>query len=809
MKGFLNFRMGKVYSYLIPSLLVVLIIFLTTAPIFAQETVKRPKPNYELANKFNNIRSYVYDTSVRPNWIEETDMFWYTYRNSNGRFYYLVDPVKKTKTEVFDRGKFAAAMSERFHKPIDPTQLDSYNFKFVNDMKAVEFIMMDSVKFQYDLVANKLDSIGIADADDRRGGGGQRGGRGGGGRGGGGSNFKNFSPDSTMFAYSKNYNLYVMGADSMEVQLTFDGVEDYSFGGDTSLTRKTRASVSWSEDSKRFYVQRRDSRNLGKLYLVNEVKAAPDGSPLTYARPELVEYNYTMPGDENVSQTEMFIFTKDTKEFKPVPIEKWKDQRLSSVRWGKNSNEIYFQRKDRTQDRHDVNIYYADTNEVKTLIYEYIENSYVETKGISYLEDFSEYIWWSERTGWGHFYLYDYDGTLKNPITSGAFLATGIAEIDTTARVLYFNGVGREPGENPYYSHLYRVNFDGTGLTLLNPGDASHSASLSPSNKFFVDSYSRVDMAPVSELRDNQGNLVMKLEEYDMSGLNEIGWQFPEKFKVKSADGVYDIYGVMWKPVDFDPEMKYPIIAHVYPGPQTESVPATFSATNRNNTLAQLGFIVIAIGNRGGSPDRSKAYHNYGYGNLRDYGLADKKAGIEQLASRYSFIDIEKVGIYGHSGGGFMSTAALVVPPYNEFFHVAVSSSGNHDNNMYNQNWSEKHHGVKEVTSSGREEQTTQGRAGRAGRGGQQTGQRGRGGQQTQGQRGRGGQQEEEAEDEIRFEITVPANHEMAENLKGHLLLVHGTMDNNVHPGNTIRMADALIKANKRFDLMMMPGQAH
>lgn len=779
--GFRNRRSGMSVQI---SVIAGLVLLLFVTPLFAQQEVEKLKPNYELANKFTsqNLRQYTYDTSVRPNWIEDSDMFWYTYRNSTGRNYNLVDPVDKTKKPVFDNAEFAAALSARFYKPYDPTQLPSLTIKFVKDMQAIEFAI-DSVRYEYDLTTGKLDSVGIVER--RRGRAAAPPTRGRGERGAVSREWRNFSPDSTIFAYSKNYNLYVMGADSIEHQLTFDGEEYYSFGGDTSKTRKVRASVTWSEDSKRFFMRRSDSRKVLELYLVNEVAPAPEGSPLTYARPQLRTYKYAMPGDEFVTQYELFVYDVSSRNFMPVPIEKWKDQRLSGYRWGENSNDLYFQRKDRTQDRHEVCLYNVDTGEAKVFISEYIQDSYVETQGIRYLNDYSESIWWSERDGWGHYYLFDGDGNLKNQITSGAFRAGSITRIDTTGRVLYFNANGREPGENPYYNHFYRVNFDGTGLKLLNPGNASHSVSMSPSDEYFIDNYSRIDMATKSDLRDNMGNLLMNLEETDVSRLKEIGWDFPEAFKVKSADGVWDVYGVMFKPFDFDPNKKYPIIAHVYPGPQTESITFTFSPTNRDMTLAQLGFIVIHIGNRGGSPQRSKAYHNYGFGNLRDYGLADKKAGIEQLAARYPFIDIERVGIYGHSGGGFMSTAAMVVPPYNDFFKVAVSSSGNHDNNMYNANWSEKHHGIKEV-----EETETE-------RGSQRTG------------RTRGDSAQEEEEDEITFEITVPANHEMAENLKGRLLLVHGTMDNNVHPGNTIRMADALIKANKRFDLMMMPGRAH
>jgi dipeptidyl aminopeptidase/acylaminoacyl peptidase len=307
----------------------------------------------------------------------------------------------------------------------------------------------------------------------------------------------------------------------------------------------------------------------------------------------------------------------------------------------------------------------------------------------------------------------------------------------------------------------------------------------------------------------------MELETMDVSRLTEMGWKAPETFMVKAADGMTDIYGVMWKPFDFNPMKKYPIIANVYPGPQTESVTTTFSPTAGNQRLAQLGFIVIQIGNRGGSPRRSNAYHSYGYNNLRDYGLADKKAGIEQLAARNAWIDVDRVGIFGHSGGGFMTAAAMMLPPYNEFFKVGVSSAGNHDNNIYNQNWSEQHHGLKEVrvpvggTTGAATGAAGVGRAGSATGGGDPE-------QQGTTQGASNGQAlaasaagKAEPAFITKFEIKVPTNTELAPNLVGKLLLVHGDMDNNVHPGNTMRLVNALIKANKRFDLMIMPGKAH
>jgi dipeptidyl aminopeptidase/acylaminoacyl peptidase len=438
------------------------------------------------------------------------------------------------------------------------------------------------------------------------------------------------------------------------------------------------------------------------------------------------------------------------------------------------------------------------TGNITPILTESTENAFLERQGTRYVKAGGDFIWWSERTGWGHLYLYDHNGNLKRTITSGDWRVENVMEVDSVRRTVWFAAVGREPGENVYYRHLYRTNLDGTGgITLLDAGEAEHNSQLSPSNRFIVDNHSRIDMPPASVLRNETGSVIVELETVDVAPLQKMGWQPPEQFIVKAEDGVTDIYGNMWKPFDFDSTKSYPIIAHVYPGPQTESVNLTFNAGGTQQQLAQLGFVVIQIGNRGGNPKRSNAYHSYGYYNLRDYGLADKKAGIEQLAARHPWIDATRVGIYGHSGGGFMTAAALLLPPYNDFFTVGVSSAGNHDNNVYNQNWSEQHHGLREVSADTTRRRTTTT---------EQNGQRGARGANNDGD---ADTQAQNQEGETRFDIHIPANHELAENLKGKLLLVHGDMDNNVHPAGTVRLVNALIKANKRFDFMVMPGKAH
>ena len=311
------------------------------------------------------------------------------------------------------------------------------------------------------------------------------------------------------------------------------------------------------------------------------------------------------------------------------------------------------------------------------------------------LEEGKELIWWSERNGWGQLYLYDGNtGALKNKITnSGHFITGRMAQIDTVGRKVYFQAFGREDNIDPYYSLMYKANFDGSGFRPISVENGNHAIRMSESSKYYVDNNGAPDVVPTSVLKDNNGNVIQALEETDMTLLNHAGWKMPERFKTKADDGITDLYGVMFKPFDFDPTKKYPVISYVYPGPQTESFSNNFSITGGyQSAMAQLGFIVVSMGHRGGSPMRSKYYHTYGYENLRDYALADDKRSLEQLAERHEWIDLDHIGIFGHSGGGFMSTAALL--SYPDFYKAAASSAGNHDNNIYNKWWSETHNGV-------------------------------------------------------------------------------------------------------------------
>ncbi|HET9057552.1 MAG TPA: DPP IV N-terminal domain-containing protein [Chitinophagaceae bacterium] len=773
-----------------------LLAVLSTIFSIAQQQ-KTEKANYALAARFNpdKVNKMLFSTSVDPHWLKLSDRFWYVFETRDGKYWYIADAAKMIKKPLFDNAKLATEITKIVRDPFDAQHLPIEKLKFVKDENSIQFEIKSSIEveikdatakkgtepkkekkifyFEYDLNTNVLTELKDFQKPKER------------------LSWASFSPDQRYIIFSRTYNLYWMDSvnyhkaqtneeDStiVEHQLTTDGVENYSYGNEPNQTnvekeknknKRKPASILWSPDGKYFTLNRSDDRLVKDLWVINSV-AEP--------RPTLETYKYQMPGEKESSKEELYLFDFENKTHKIIRLNAFKDQNISvwsappmqkqrddenrASIWQGTNEKFYLTRTSRDLKRIDVCVVNVKSDSAVSIIEERM-NTYIDTRRIELLNGGKELIHWSERDGWGHFYLYDENGKLKNQITTGPWHCESIEGIDEKNRVLYFTANGKEAGEDPYYTHLYRINFDGTGLKLLNAGNYNHTTSLDDNNHFFVNNYSRVNTVPKSALQDNTGKTILELESTDMSGLFEAGYKFPEPFKVKAADGITDLYGVMYKPFDFDSTKKYPIIEFVYPGPHSESVNKSYTKNmDRVDRLAQLGFIVITVGNRGGHPSRSKWYHNYGYGNLRDYGLADKKAAIEQLAYRYSFIDINRVGIYGHSGGGFMSTAAMLVYP--DFFKVAVSSAGNHENNIYNRWWSEKHHGVKEVVND---------------------------------------------KGDTSFVYSIEKNPQLAKNLKGRLMLIHGDIDNNVHPANTLRMANALIKANKRFELVVLPGQRH
>ncbi len=770
---------------------------------FAQEKSTLAKPNYQLAAKYSPSRlsTMIYSTEVNPNWINFGDKFWYEYRTSAGKKWYLVEPASRRKQELFDGSEMAAKITSIVRNPFDAQHLDIRNLRFMEkDENLIRFEVQstkDTVKskeeikkltnksdtikkklfyFEYNINSKNLKEISDTTKEKNR------------------VFWANFNPDTTKVFYAKNFNLYWMDyanylkaqkdeKDStiVEHQITTDGVQYYAWGGDeysvTSGDKKSEDEekkkrkpvwINWSPDGRYFALTRKDNREYNALWVINNVGGQ---------RPTLETYKYLMPGETDSTEVELYLFDAASLKPRQINVAKFKNQTIST--WSKDrtkenykgkhyinywlgtNDEFYIARSSRDLKR--IDLVAVNVNGSTRTLVEERSNVYLDIKKPQFLNNYSQFIHWSQRDGWGHFYLYDIQGKLINQITKGDFHCDELTSYNEKTGTLFFKANGVDKKLDPYYTQFYSVNKNGSAFKLLTPGNFDHQILASESGNYFVDNFSRVNTAPVSNLYSSTGQLIMKLEEADLSQLMASGYKFPEPFKVKAGDGITDLYGVMYKPFDFDSTKTYPIIEYVYPGPQTEAVNKSFGRSmDRVDRLAQMGFIVISVGNRGGHPSRSKWYHTYGYGNLRDYGLEDKKVVAEQLANKYSFIDIDRVGITGHSGGGFMSTAAMLVYP--DFFKVAVSGAGNHENNIYNRWWSERHHGITEKVNS---------------------------------------------KGDTSFNYQIDRNSDLAKNLKGKLLIVTGDIDNNVHPANSIRMVDALIKANKRFDFLLLPGQRH
>lgn len=745
-------------------------------------------PNYELAERFSakRIGQMVFSTSVRPVWFRNGDKFLYAWKTSDGTQYYIADP-KAGKTEpVFDMDKLAMQITEIMRDPFDAKHLPISNISIDPENDGILKFDIKSTKektdttgkatgekltyhFRYEIAGKKL-TYDTADKKEKY------------------PDWANVSPDGLTGVYMKNSNLFYMDTlnlrkaaedpkDStlVEHRITSDGYKDFCYGinnysGNTETDTTKRVFPSelvWSPDSRHIAVMRWDMAPLKDFWVINS---------LTQPRPTLETYKYQMPGEPG-PKGHLYVFSTSDWTSRQVKINAFKDQDLImqpdvrttydqfdefyGSRWLGDDNGFYLTRMSRDLKRMDICYVGVDSDSTRTVISERM-NTYVESRQTRLLDGGRKMIHWSERNGWANLYLYNADGTLIRNLTEGAYHVDDVLAVNEKEGYVLFRACGKEKGENPYQMHVYRVSLQGGEPKMLDIPDMNIDAIASDEGKYFIANYSRVDYKPASALFDAAGKKVCDLGEADFSLLFAAGYKFPERFKVKAADGITDLYGAIYKPFDFDSTKVYPICDYVYPGPQVEANNISWSrGFTRTDRLAQLGFIVITVGNRGGHPDRSKWYHNYGYGNLRDYGLEDQKYAIQQLGARYSWIDLNRVGIHGHSGGGFMSTAAIL--KYPDFFKAAVSCAGNHDNSIYNRWWSEQHHGITEKVEAG----------------------------------------------DTTFVYSIETNPEIASNLKGHLMLVHGDIDNNVHPANTIRVVNALIRANKRFDMLILPGQRH
>lgn len=723
--------------------------FAVTAPGIAQSQVAtRPAltaADYERAERFMtyNTTPLVSNGSVRANWIPD-DHFWYRNQTAAGTEFILVDAVGAVKAPAFDHAAVAAALTAAMGKPINDTHLPFASITFETDRK----------RFSFDAEGKRwtCDVTGAECA--------------GGDRPAAPPN-SIASPDGKLAAFIRDDNLWVRDlAAGTDIQLTTDGVKDFGYATDNAgWIRSERPVLQWSPDSKKIATFQQDQRGAGEMYLVNT----------TVGHPTLQAWKYPLPGDDVITTIQRVVI--DVFPPKVVRLQMPADQHRSTlcddvkcggewvdVQWKPDGTEVAFVSSSRNHQEAQLRVANAATGEFREVLAEKSETFYESGNGKvnwRYLPGSNEAIWFSQKDNWGHLYLHDLQtGQLKNPITRGEGNVTQLLRVDEENRVLYFQGVGREAARDPYFRHFYRVGMDGANPQLLTPENADHTVSLSPSGRFFVDSYSTPDVAPVSVLRDATGQVVVPLEKADISRLLATGWKPPMPITVKDRGGVGDLYGLLYRPTNFDASMKYPIVNRIYPGPQTGSVGGrSFSAARADSqSLAELGFVVVEIDGMG-TPWRSKRFHAAYYGDMGDNTLPDQVAGMKELASRFPWIDIDRAGIYGHSGGGYATAGAMF--RYPDFFKVGVSQAGNHDNRVYEDDWAEKWHGLLEKNADGTSNYDSQ------------------------------------------------ANQNFAKDLKGKFLLAHGSMDTNVPFYSTLLVVDALIKANKDFDLIIFPNRGH
>jgi len=582
-------------------------------------------------------------------------------------------------------------------------------------------------------------------------------------------NFSNdiISPDGKKAAFIRDWNLWVRDMDTKnETQLTTDGVKDFGYATDNAGWKKSdRPVLLWSPDSKKIASFQQDQRNVSDMYVVSTNVGAP----------KLEAWKYPLPVDKDIIRIQRVIIEVDQPKLIRLKMEP--DPRRGTLcddiscsgsfddnEWNEAGTQLAFVSTSRDHKQAKMRIADAVTGVVRDLFEEKVATQYESGQGAvnwHFLPASNEIIWYSERDDWGHLYLYDAStGQLKNQITKGNFVVTRLLKVDENERVMYFEANGREQGRDPYFSHFYRIDFSGKNLQLLTPEDGNHEIDLSPNGKYFTDSYSKPDMPPTAVLRDMHGKLISTLEKADISELLAKGWKAPEPIVVKSRDGRWDLYGLMFKPTQLDPAKKYPVINYIYPGPQGGGVGSRSFAAARgdNQALAELGFVVVVIDGTC-NPDRSKSFHDLCYGNMGDNTLEDQIAGLKQLAKTHPYLDLERVGVWGHSGGGFATAAAMF--RYPDFYKVGISESGNHDNRGYEDDWGERYIGLLTKDASGKSNYEGQ------------------------------------------------ANQNFAANLKGKLLLAHGAMDDNVPPYNTYLVIQALEKANKDFDLIIFPNARH
>jgi dipeptidyl-peptidase-4 len=757
------------------------LILAAAATLTAQQPAAAPRTltaaDYAQAEKFlpYNVNPLVVHGSVRATWISE-DHFWYRDSLADGASQYmLVNAATGASQPAFDHAKIAAALSQAEEKTYAADKLPFQSIEFSADQKSMTF-MVPPRRYRCDLTTYQCtQESGPPPAPPGQ----QRPGEGQTRervstraalpqRGAFPPMSDTISPDKKLAAFIRDWNLWVRDiATGKETQLTTDGVKDYGYATDNAgWRRSTRPVLLWSPDSKKIATFQQDQRKTGEMYLVNT----------QVGHPKLEAWKYPLPGDEDVTMIERVVIGVDAPKI--IRFQMPPDQHRSTlcddlvcrgtewadVEWTPDSTHVAFVSSSRDHKVATLRIADAATGAVRTVLEEKVATQYESGNGRvnwRYLPASNEVLWWSERSNWGHLYLYDANtGQLKHQITRGDWQVAQLLRVDEKNRVLYFLGQGREKGENPYFPHLYKIGLDGSNLTLLTPEPAHHDITMSPKGPYFVDTYSTPETPGVTVVRDLNGKLIATVAKTDVSRLQALNWKPPVLFSVKCRDGVTDCYGVLIRPTNFDATKKYPVINQIYPGPQGGSVGNWGFAPVRGDTqaLAELGFVVVELESMG-NPGRSKSFHDKWYGDMGDNGLPDQVAGMKELAQRYPWMDLDRVGIWGHSGGGFATADAMF--RYPDFFKAGIAESGNHDNRDYEDDWGERYQGLLVKNPDGTTNYDNQ------------------------------------------------ANQLVAKNLKGHLLLAHGTMDDNVPPYNTLLVVDALIKANKDFDLLLLPNQPH
>ncbi len=711
--------------------------------VFSQQTDSVTTKDYANAERFLRFttQQYIDNSYVKPNWING-DKFWYRNLNAQGSEFILVDPAKGTRKAAFDQQKLASALSSATGSTYKPFMLPFITFSCSPDEKSI-YINIKGKQWKVDLTSYNItaDATNISKLPPK--------------------NNEVLSPDGSKAAFIKDYNLWVRDvATNNLTQLTTDGVQYFGYATDNAGWKKSDDPIlRWSPDSKKIATFKQDERKAGDMYLVTT----------NVGHPKLEAWKYPLPGDTNIITIQRVIINVDTPKviFLQVPPDPHRaslsDDISSSgtfddVDWSADDSQLAFVSTSRDHKQEKFRIADANTGTVQEVFEEMVPTQYESGQGAinwKYLPATKEIIWYSERDDWGHLYLYDaVTGKLKNQITKGNFVVTQMLKVDEKKRVIYFLADGKEPG-NPYFTHFYKINFDGSNLKLLTPEEGNHQITLSPSENYFIDEYSQPDVPGIIVLRDMNGKLISTLEKTDITRLQATGWKPCIPFSVKAHDGKTDIYGLMFLPAHFDSTKKYPVIDYIYPGPQGGSVGSwSFEASRGDNqSLAELGFIVVEIEGTS-NPLRSKSYHDMSYGNMAENTLPDQVSGIRQLAVLHNYMDTNRIGIWGHSGGGFATACAMF--RYPDFFKVGISESGNHDNRNYEDDWGERYIGL--VNGNNYE---------------------------------------------------VQANEVYAKNLKGKLLLAHGMMDNNVPPSNTMLVVEALEKANKDYDLIIFPNSRH